>query len=322
MLVLGLNGSPRHKGNTAYLLNAFLAEAARYGVRTRMVSVDRRNVIPCKEYTVCETRGTCPIEDDMAHEIYGLIRQAEVVVTASPIFFYNMTAQLKALVDRCQLFWARKYRLKLKDPLAGTRKGYLLGVAATRGEHLFEPMELSTKYFYDAISAKWAGALYYRGMEGATDLKKHPGVSEDVAREVKKLIAPLARRKRVLFIGRANAGPSQMAAAWARELFGETVMAASAGIRPAESVDPALEKTMAQRGLDLQFAVPRELSAVLEEFRPELVVAMEPGLRLPPAINSRVITWSGSAPSAGRGTHLNSLRDRIEKKVVKLLSAS
>ena len=86
------------------------------GARTHVIDCTQKNIIPCKEYVVCEKKGFCPIEDDVRDEIYPLLRQAEVVVIATPIFFYNMTAQLKAVIDRCQTFWARKYKLKLKDP--------------------------------------------------------------------------------------------------------------------------------------------------------------------------------------------------------------
>ena len=104
MLILGLQGSPRKKGNTNFLLTTFLQAAEQKGAATRIISVAESNILPCKEYVVCEKKGTCPIDDDLAAEGYGLLRQAEVVVLASPIFFYNMTSQLKALVDRCQVF--------------------------------------------------------------------------------------------------------------------------------------------------------------------------------------------------------------------------
>ncbi len=114
MLILGLQGSPRKKGNTNYLLATFMTAAEKFGARTHVIHVTRKEIIPCKEYTVCEKKGYCPIEDDVKYEIYPLLREAELVVVATPIFFYNMTAQLKAVIDRCQTFWARKYKLKLK----------------------------------------------------------------------------------------------------------------------------------------------------------------------------------------------------------------
>ena len=136
MLVLGLQGSPRKKGNTNYLISTFMDAAEKSGARTIAIDVTQKDIIPCKEYTVCEKKGFCPIDDYVKEEIYPLLRQADVVVVASPIFFYNMSAQLKAVVDRCQMFWARKYRLKLRDPGAGMRRGFLLSAGATRGKNL------------------------------------------------------------------------------------------------------------------------------------------------------------------------------------------
>ena len=88
MLVLGFQGSPRKKGNTSFLLAAFMQTLEKSGAHTRIIDVARKNIIPCREYVVCEKKGYCPIDDDLKGEIYALIRQAEVVVLASPIFFY------------------------------------------------------------------------------------------------------------------------------------------------------------------------------------------------------------------------------------------
>jgi len=134
MLVLGLQGSPRKKGNTNFLLNQFLEEARKLGAKTHVVDVCEKHIEPCKEYIVCEKKGYCPIHDDMETEIYQLLRKADVVVPATPIFFYNTTAQLKALIDRSQTLWARKYRLNLTDPLRKWRKGFTLPLGPQRGK--------------------------------------------------------------------------------------------------------------------------------------------------------------------------------------------
>ena len=142
MLIFGLQGSPRKKGNTNFLLSTFMEAAEKKGARTHTVDVTKKNILPCKEYTVCEKKGFCPIDDDVRDEIYPLLRRADVVVVATPIFFYNMSSQLKAVIDRCQMFWARKYKLKLKDPGANMRRGFLLSVGATKGKNLFEGLQL------------------------------------------------------------------------------------------------------------------------------------------------------------------------------------
>jgi multimeric flavodoxin WrbA len=202
MLVLGFQGSPRKKGNTSFLLSTFMQAAESLGAQTRIIDVTQKNIIPCKEYVVCEKKGFCPIDDDIKTEIYPLIRQAEVVVLASPIFFFNMTAQLKAVVDRCQLFWARKYKLKLTDPAKKTKRGFVLSVGASKGKNLFEGLQLTAKYFFDAIDARFEGSLTYREIEGPKDMSKHPKVRADVEKAAADLIRPLIGRKKILFASR------------------------------------------------------------------------------------------------------------------------
>jgi multimeric flavodoxin WrbA len=153
MLVLGLQGSPRKKGNTNYLLSTFMDEAEKFGARTQVVDATHKNIIPCKEYIVCEKKGFCPIDDDMKDEIYPLLREADVIVLASPVFFYNVTAQLKALIDRSQTLWARKYKLNLTDPARNYRRGFLLSVGATKGKNLFEGIDLTAQYFFEPTGA-------------------------------------------------------------------------------------------------------------------------------------------------------------------------
>ena len=80
MLVLGLQGSPRKKGNTNYLLDAVMAEARKLGANTHVVDVCNRHIEPCKEFIVCEKKGYCPIHDDMESEIYSLLRKADVAL--------------------------------------------------------------------------------------------------------------------------------------------------------------------------------------------------------------------------------------------------
>ncbi len=83
MFILGLQGSPRVKGNTGILLSTFLTEAERLGARTEYLDVAKKNISPCQECEVCEQTGFCPIDDDM-QEVYPLLRQADIIVMATP----------------------------------------------------------------------------------------------------------------------------------------------------------------------------------------------------------------------------------------------
>ena len=319
MEILGLQGSPRKKGNTQFLLSAFLKTAEERGAVTRLVRVAERRIEPCKEFVVCETKGTCPIRDDMDSEIYGLIRRAEVVVLASPIFFYNMTAQLKAAVDRCQVFWARKYRLKLADPLKATRRGVLLGVAATRGKTLFDGMQQTAKYFFDAIDARFETSLLYRGIEGPKDMSRHPSVLEEVDRAVDELMRPFAGRKRVIFLCRENACRSQMAGAFAQVLAGDRLDVAVGGSTPAAAVNPDMQAAMAEKGIDLGFRTPQGIEAALAFGPPDVIVSMGCGEACPVVPGALRQEWDVPNPAGQPTDVMRRVRDDIEARVRRLI---
>jgi arsenate reductase (thioredoxin) len=321
MLVLGLQGSPRIDGNTNYLLSTFLEVAENLGARTQMVQVDKKNIVPCKEYTVCEKKGFCPINDDMKQEIYSLIREAEVIVAATPIFFYNMTAQLKALVDRCQTLWARKYRLKLNDPSKNQRKGFLLGVGATRGKNLFEGLELAIRYFFDAVDADYCGSLTYRGIEHSGDIKKHPSAKKDVEDATEKLLKSLIGRKKMLFTCENNACYSQMAAAFAQINCGDRLDVCSGGINPSDKLDPNMVKVMAEKNIDMKFRKPKSIEAAISGFIPDTVISFQPVVetsRVWDTFQNQQI-WDMVHQTEHSTDSMRQLRDAIEKKVFELI---
>lgn len=105
MLVLGLQGSPRKKGNTNKLLAAFMDEAERLGANTITINISKNRILPCDGTRFCEKKGFCHIDDDMTGEIYSLLRRARLIIMATPVFFYSVPAQLKALIDRSQALW-------------------------------------------------------------------------------------------------------------------------------------------------------------------------------------------------------------------------
>ncbi|MGB5747368.1 MAG: NAD(P)H-dependent oxidoreductase [Desulfobacterales bacterium] len=320
MLILGLQGSPRKKGNTNYLLSTFMTAAEKFGARTHIIDVTQKKVIPCKEYTVCEKKGFCPIEDDVKDEIYPLLREAELVVVATPIFFYNMTAQLKAVVDRCQTFWARKYKLKLKDPGADMRRGFLLAVGATKGKNLFEGLNLTTQYFFDAIWAEFEGSLTYRGIEGSKDMAAHPSVKKEVEEAAERLLKPFQGRKKVLFACRENACRSQMASAFAQYLSGDKLDVSNGGSEPAEKINPDMVKVMHEKGIDMGFRNPRSLEDAIAKDTPELIITMGCAEQCPLVPGAKITDWDLPDPAGKSIEFMRDVRDEIEKKVTNLIN--
>jgi arsenate reductase (thioredoxin) len=320
MLILGLQGSPRRNGNTSHLLALCMAQAEQAGALTHTIEIDKRHILPCKEYLVCDKKGYCPIDDDMKHEIYALIRRADVIISASPVFFYNVTAQLKALMDRCQTFWARKYRLKLRDPGARMRRGAMLSVAATKGKTLFDAVELTTKYFFDAVDAKYEGSLTYRGVENIKDMANHPTVNADVAEFMARILKPFSGRKRVLFACRENACRSQMAGAFAEDMAGDRLEVLTGGSAPSGEINPQMEKVMAEEGIDMHFKTSRSVDTAIAEGLPEVIVTMGCGEICPFIPGARRIEWDLPDPAGASLEMMRQLRDDIKKRVVKLVS--
>jgi multimeric flavodoxin WrbA len=170
-------GSPRIKSNTDLLLDEALRGAKSRGADVEKVVVDKLKIGPCKEYLGCFRDGNCVIRDDM-DAIYPKLLEADVVIIASPVFFYGVTSQAKALIDRCQALWARKHILKQSLPNGG-RKGALIAVGATQGKRLFEGVVLTVKYFFEAIGVEYADELLVRGIDARGEIKQHPTAMAD-----------------------------------------------------------------------------------------------------------------------------------------------
>ncbi len=157
------------------LLEEALRGAEKEGAETERLCLSEITITPCKECHGCDRTGDCVILDDM-QKVYPKLLGADVVILASPIFFYGVTAWAKALIDRSQSFWSKKYLLK--DPSLGEkgkkRKGFFVSVGATKGKKVFDGAILTVKYFFDVLNAEYAGELVFRGVEAKGDILKHP----------------------------------------------------------------------------------------------------------------------------------------------------
>ncbi len=178
-------GSPRIGGNTDTLLDEALRGAESQGAETEKIIVDRLKITPCREYYGCLRDGNCVIRDDM-DGIYPRLLEADIVIVASPMFFYSVTAQVKALIDRCQALWARKYVLK-QSPPNSARKGAFIAVGATKGKQLFDGSILIVRYFFQAIGVKYTDELLVRGVDKRDEIKEHPTALSDAFELGKRL---------------------------------------------------------------------------------------------------------------------------------------
>ncbi len=181
MNIIVFSGSPRKGGNTDLLADAFVAGATSQRANVEKIRLIELKYSPCIECGGCDETGKCILKDDLT-EIYPKIESADVVVLASPMFFYNITANSQALVERSQAFWVRQYVLKQGEIGGKRRQGIFLSAGATKGKLLFDGSLRVMRYFFDAIGGDLAAALLIRGAEKKGEIKEIPGALETAER--------------------------------------------------------------------------------------------------------------------------------------------
>ena len=172
--VLGIAGSPRRGGNTDLLLAEVMKGAASRGAKVKTIILNNLEIAPCQHCDACLETGRCKIEDDM-QMVYDELEQADRIVLASPIQFMGVTAQAKAMIDRCQALWARKYVLNI-PPLGNRRerKGLFISVGGRTVANLFEPALVTVKSLFRVLDIIYAGELVLPRVDEKGAITKNP----------------------------------------------------------------------------------------------------------------------------------------------------
>jgi len=105
MKVIAFNGSPRKDGNTAILINYVLDELKKEGIQTELFQLAGKKIRGCIACYKCfeNKNHRCAVEDDVLNECLEKILEADGVVLGSPTYFTDVTAEMKALIDRTGL---------------------------------------------------------------------------------------------------------------------------------------------------------------------------------------------------------------------------
>ena len=176
MDILALHLSPRKDGNSAVMLEEFIRGAKDSGAEVESFSVADHHIKPCLGCSVCEKTGECIIIDDDMEPLYPKLASAPKVVVSTSLFFYDVPAAGKALIDRTQKLWSERYVFNKISNLRPEGQGFLLALGATKGQDLFLPVNLCVKYFFDAIGLpKKFDSLCFRQVEKLNDMKNNPG---------------------------------------------------------------------------------------------------------------------------------------------------
>lgn len=167
--ILILNGSMRKNGNTARLVQSF-ADGAVQNNNVEIVYVADYNVNPCIGCNSCFVRkgNKCFQDDDMV-KIYEKLRNADIVVIASPVYFYGISAQLKAIVDRLHTPMRNTFHIK--------KLGLLL-VGAAQLSNLFDPILMQYQMVLDFFKLESIGNVLVRGVKDIGDIDGNSALKE------------------------------------------------------------------------------------------------------------------------------------------------
>lgn len=188
MEIIAFLGSPRKGGNTELLLKEAIRGIEESGINVPIFNLNLMNISPCQNCGGCDNTGICTIEDDMV-QIYDAIRTADRIILASPIFFFNLSAQAKIMIDRCQAFWCEKYLLKKPIPRGKYgRKGLLLLVAGQKKDTGIQCAEATAKVFFRTISVPEYKTLSFMGVDAKDAILQHPTALKEAYEAGKALV--------------------------------------------------------------------------------------------------------------------------------------
>lgn len=164
-----LVGSMRKGGNTDLLARRFAEGAAEHN-NVEIISVADHKVAPCIGCNACFTRENhaCFNHDDM-DVIYEKLRCADVLVIASPVYFYGISAELKAIIDRLHTPMRNSFAI---------RKTALLLVGAASLPNLFDPILLQYQMILDFFHLQDCGRVLVHGVKDKGDIIGHPARDE------------------------------------------------------------------------------------------------------------------------------------------------
>lgn len=163
--VLILSGSPRIKGNSDLLCDEFARGARDNNNIVEKINVGTKNINYCKACYYCKDhQGKCIIKDDMEEVLQKMI-DADVIVLASPVYFYSIDAQLKSLIDRTVARWLE---VKNKDFY------YIVTCAEDTIDAAKTTIECFRGYLDCVEGAKEKGIIYGLGVYEKGEIKNTP----------------------------------------------------------------------------------------------------------------------------------------------------
>lgn len=167
--ILILFASPRKGGNSEHLCQSFAEGARTAGHTVELLRLAELDIGYCSACYACKTLGHCVKADDMA-AVTQRMKGADVIVLATPVYFYSMNAQMKTLIDRTLG--------SAQSPGLENKEFYLIATAADGKGAMERTMDGLRGYLECLPGARERGALYGAGLWQLGDAQGHPAMEE------------------------------------------------------------------------------------------------------------------------------------------------
>jgi len=187
MEVVAICGSPRLKGNTATLVEALLEGARDAGASTTRLNPTTMDIADCDACRACleSAEAGCIIGDDM-QQIYAALKRADAWVFAAPVYFWNVAASLKRVIDRLYAFYTEEGGWRLG--LEGKRKGAVIVVQADEEQETPKRLAEYLASVMGDLKCEVIGKIAEGGIGDPGDSAKRPELGEK-ARDLGRRLA-------------------------------------------------------------------------------------------------------------------------------------
>ena len=146
--ILGIACSPRPKGNSTILLEKAIDYLDSQGNKANIIRLRELKFKACIGCEACSKTGICIFKDDLV-ELFQKIEDADKLIIAAPVFSMNINALAKGMIDRAQMYWARKYVLKVSEK--PTKPGMFISTAGMNLQGVHDCSKKTIKYFYKML---------------------------------------------------------------------------------------------------------------------------------------------------------------------------
>lgn len=162
MNVIVISTSLRAHSNSDALANEFIRGAQDAGHSVEKISLVDKNIQFCKGCLACQKLGKCVIKDDV-NDIMAKVLNADVVVWATPIYYYEMSGQMKTLIDRMNAMYSQEYKF---------RDVYMLTTAAEDEDFVPKRAEAGLTGWIDCYpKCELKGTLFCGGVNDPRDIE-------------------------------------------------------------------------------------------------------------------------------------------------------